>query len=137
MVETNFVRPAEKVPDTGKHPDRSQLVAEVAHENTLHDFAIDHTDLGVLDKDQMGVIALVDAGQSLGLYLPATYTFFCRIHDQSSAEEGKGRIAAKECITAGAFPMALLFPQENSGILDTIKGLLGKNKGGTPPQKGV
>jgi hypothetical protein len=131
------LRPETTVPDTGKKTSADQFNAEVAHESTLRDFAINHTELSVLDKDQMGVIALVSAGQRLGLQLPATSEFFERIRQLSSGEEGKGRVQAKECITAGAFPMSLLFPQEKTSLWDTLKGFVGRGKTDTPQQKAM
>ena len=135
----NSIRPEEKTPDTGRRADRSQYDAEVAHESTLRDFAINHTELSCLDKDQMGVISLVRAGAQMGLYMPATLTFFENIRLLSPAEEGKGRVQAKECITAGAFPMSLLFGEQKTSWWDTIKSVLtkGKSSGDTPPQKGM
>jgi hypothetical protein len=130
------IRPEQKAPDTGQHIDRSQIDAEVAHESTLRYF-VEHTELGVLDKDQMGVISLVKAGQKLGLHLPATTEFFESIRQLSSGEEGKGRVQVKEVITAGAFPMSLLFGEQKTGIWDTIKGLMGRGKTDTQPQKAM
>ena len=117
--------PETTVPNTGTVIDKAQVDAEVAHERTLEYF-VHNTELGVLDKDQMGVIALVDAGQILGLQLPATAAFFEKIRKLSSGEEGKGRVQVKEVITAGAFPMSLLFGEKKSGLLDTLKGFFGK-----------
>jgi hypothetical protein len=132
------IRPVEKTPDTGQKTDRRQLDAEVAHESTLRDFAIHHTELSCLDKDQMGVISLVRAGESLGLYMPATMTFFENIRLLSPAEEGKGRVQAKECITAGAFPMSLLYGEQKTSWFDTIKSLVTrKPTESTPAQKGM
>lgn len=119
------IRPETTVPNTGTVIDKAQVDAEVAHERTLEYF-VHNTELGVLDKDQMGVIALVDAGQILGLQLPATAAFFEKIRKLSSGEEGKGRVQVKEVITAGAFPMSLLFGEKKSGLLDTLKGFFGK-----------
>jgi hypothetical protein len=119
------IRPDTVVPDTSIPVDKAQVDAEVAHERTLEYF-VHNTELGVLDKDQMGVIALVNAGQVLGLQLPATEAFFEKIRKLSSGEEGKGRVQVKEVITAGAFPMSLLFGEQKTGILDTIKGIFGK-----------
>jgi hypothetical protein len=131
------IRPETTVPDTSVHFDKSQLDAEVAHESTLRAFAIDHTELSVLDKDQMGVISLVRSGLVLGLQLDATNTFFENIRLLSPAEEGKGRVQAKETITAGAFPMSLLFGQQKTGWIDSIKSLFGKGQTDTQPQKGM
>jgi len=133
-----MVRPEQKVPDTSSYIDRSQIDAEVAHESTLRAFAIDHTELSVLDKDQMGVISLIRAMNSCGLQLHGTDVFFENIRVLSPADEGKGRVQAKECITAGAFPMSLLFPQKETGILETIKSfVLRKPASDTQPQKGM
>jgi hypothetical protein len=130
------LRPEQIAPDTGKHISKSDLDAEVKHEDTLRYF-VEHTELGVLDKDQMGVISLVHAGQVLGLQLPATSAFFERIRSLSSGEEGKGRVQVKEVITAGAFPMSLLFGEQKTGLIEWIKGLIPGRKSDTPPQKGM
>lgn len=82
----------------------------------------------------MGVISLISAGQVLGLQMPATSAFFEKIRLLSSGEEGKGRVQVKEVITAGAFPMSLLFGEQKTGIIETIKGLFGKNKPQEPPR---
>ena len=120
------LRPETIAPDTSNKLSKDQLDAEVAHESTLRYF-VENTELGVLDKDQMGVISLVDACQTLGIQLPATAQFFERLRMLSSGEEGKGRVQVKEVITAGAFPMSLLFGQQpKTGIIDSIKGLLGR-----------
>jgi len=120
------LRPETTAPDTSNKLSKDQLDAEVAHESTLRYF-VENTELGVLDKDQMGVISLVDACQTLGIQLPATSQFFERLRRLSSGEEGKGRVQVKEVITAGAFPMSLLFGQQpKTGIIDSIKGLLGR-----------
>ena len=119
------MRPETVVPDTGRKIGKEHLNADIAHEGTLRYF-VENTELGVLDKDQMGVISLVNAGQELGLQLPATTEFFEKIRQLSSGEEGKGRVQCKEIITAGAFPMSLLFGEQKTGIIDTIKGLLGR-----------
>jgi hypothetical protein len=116
-------KPESKVPDTGHKTTKDELDAEIAHENTLRYF-VHNTELGVLDKDQMGVIALVDAGQVLGLHMPATKVFFEKIRTLSSGEEGKGRVQVKEVITAGAFPMSLLFGEKKSGVMDFIKSFI-------------
>jgi hypothetical protein len=120
------LRPETTAPDTSNKLSKDQLDAEVAHESTLRYF-VENTELGVLDKDQMGVISLVDACQTLGIQLPATSQFFERLRRLSSGEEGKGRVQVKEVITAGAFPMSLLFGQQpKTGIIESIKGLLGR-----------
>lgn len=130
------IRPVTKAPDTSGKVDHSQINADVAHESTLRYF-VENTELGVLDKDQMGVISLVKSGQKLGLHLDATATFFESLRQLSSGEEGKGRVQVKEVITAGAFPMSLLFGEQKTGIMETIKGLLGRGQKDTPPQKGM
>jgi len=120
------LRPETIAPDTSNKLSKDQLDAEVAHESTLRYF-VENTELGVLDKDQMGVISLVDACQTLGIQLPATAQFFERLRMLSSGEEGRGRVQVKEVITAGAFPMSLLFGQQpKTGIIESIKGLLGR-----------
>lgn len=116
------LRPETKAPDTSNKLSKDQLDAEVAHESTLRYF-VENTELGVLDKDQMGVISLVSACQMLGIQLPATSQFFEHLRKLSSGEEGKGRVQVKEVITAGAFPMSLLFGQQKTGIIESIKGL--------------
>jgi hypothetical protein len=120
------LRPETIAPDTSNKLSKDQLDAEVAHESTLRYF-VENTELGVLDKDQMGVISLVDACQTLGIQLPATARFFERLRMLSSGEEGRGRVQVKEVITAGAFPMSLLFGQQpKTGIIESIRGLFGR-----------
>jgi hypothetical protein len=120
------IRPETKVPNTSSDMKGGDLYADIAHEDTLRYF-VENTELGVLDKDQMGVISLVDACQTLGIQLPATSQFFESLRRLSSGEEGKGRVQVKEVITAGAFPMSLLFGQQpKTGIIESIKGLLGR-----------
>ena len=121
-MATESFRPVSKVPDTSSpiQPD-----ADLAHEKTLEYF-VHNTELGIVSPEQMGVISLVDAGQHLGIYMPATSRFFERQRQLSSGEEGKGRIQVKEVITAGSFPMSLLFGEQKSGILDMVKGIFGK-----------
>jgi hypothetical protein len=130
------LRPVTQTPETGNKPGHDQLNADVAHESTLRYF-VENTELGVLDKDQMGVISLVNSCSELGLHLPASRQFFERHRQLSSGEEGKGRVQVKEVITAGAFPMSLLFGNQKPGIIDSIKGLFGKGQSSTPAQKGV
>ena len=132
-MEDKGIRPKTTVPNTGTQIDKSMIDADVAHERTLEYF-VHNTELGVLDKDQMGVIALVRSGQMLGLQLPATEAFFEKIRLLSSGEEGKGRVQVKEVITAGAFPMSLLFGEQKPGWIDTIKGFFGK---GNNQQQGM
>lgn len=134
MDEKTGIRPKTTVPITGTQVDRSQIDAQVAHERTLEYF-VHNTELGVLDKDQMGVIALVNAGQVLGLALPASTAFFEKIRTLSSGHEGKGRVQVKEVITAGAFPMSLLFQDQKSGLVDKILSLFGGKK--AEEQKGM
>ena len=119
------IRPATKVPDTSSNITPN---ADLAHERTLEYF-VHNTELGVLDKDQMGVISLVSAVGVLGMPLPATAAFFERIRTLSSGEDGKGRVQVKEVITAGAFPMSLLFgQQESGGVLAWLKGIMGRKQ---------
>ena len=119
------IRPETTVPKTSSEITPN---ADLAHERTLEYF-VHHTELGVLDKDQMGVIALVSGGQVLGLQLPATAQFFEKIRTLSSGEEGKGRVQVKEVITAGAFPMSLLFgQQQGGGVMEWLRGLMGKKQ---------
>lgn len=121
------IRVDREIPDTGSKLTKDQLDAEVAHESTLRYF-VENTELGVLDKDQMGVISLVESCQKLGIQLPATSHFFEHLRQLSSGEEGKGRVQVKEVITAGAFPMSLLFGQPKTGIIESIKGLFGRSE---------
>ena len=119
------IRPATKVPDTSSNITPN---ADLAHERTLEYF-VHNTELGVLDKDQMGVISLVSACQVLGMQLQATSGFFESIRRLSSGEEGKGRVQVKEVITAGSFPMSLLFgQQESGGVLGWLKGIMGRKQ---------
>jgi hypothetical protein len=118
--ENGIVVPESVKPNT-KSP--IQPDADLAHEQTLEYF-VHNTELGIVSPEQMGVISLIDAGQHLGIYMPATSRFFERQRQLSSGEEGKGRIQVKEVITAGSFPMSLLFGEQKSGILDVIKGFM-------------
>lgn len=129
MVE---IRPQTKTPDTKT---KSVTNAELAHEESLRYF-LENSELGVLDKDQMGVISLVKACQKLDMKLPATSLFFESVRQLSSGEDGKARVQCKEIITAGAFPMSLLFGEQKTGILETLKGFFSK-KSDTPPQAGM
>ena len=123
------LRPETKVPVTSSEITPN---ADLAHERTLEYF-VHNTELGVLDKDQMGVIALVSGGQVLGLQLPATAQFFEKIRTLSSGEEGKGRVQVKEVITAGSFPMSLLFgQQQGGGVIDWFRGLMGRKQESSP-----
>ena len=123
-------------PDTSRKAGREEIDADIAHESTLRYF-VEHTELGVLDKDQMGIISLVDSYDKIGLKLPGTKQFFERLRCLSSGEEGKGRVQVKEVITAGAFPMSLLFGEQKGGVLEFIKGLIPGRKQETPQQKGM
>jgi len=129
MVE---IRPPTKAPDTKS---KSVTNAELAHEESLRYF-LENSELGVLDKDQMGVISLVKACQTLDLKLPATTLFFESIRILSSGEDGKARVQCKEIITAGSFPMSLLFGEQKTGIFETLKGLFSR-KSDPPPQQGM
>ena len=130
------VRPEREIPETNKTIDKSKIAADVAHEESLRYF-LEHTELGILDREQMGVMSLVDAVEELGIELPGTKQFFEKQRQLSSGEEGKGRVQAKEVITAGAFPMSLLFGEQKTGWFDTIKSFFGKGKSDTPPQQGM
>ena len=127
------------IPDTSVKKDHGAFDAEVAHEGTLRYF-VENTELGVLDKDQMGIISLVNACDHIGVQLPGTKRFFTAekfsIRALSSGEEGKGRIQAKECITAGAFPMSLLYTQQNGGVIEWVKSLVGRGQNQQQPQQG-
>ena len=119
------LRPETTVPKTSSEITPN---ADLAHERTLEYF-VHNTELGVLDKDQMGVISLVSASQVLGMQLQATSAFFEKIRTLSSGEEGKGRVQVKEVITAGAFPMSLLFGQpQGGGVMEWLKGLVGRKQ---------
>jgi hypothetical protein len=129
MVE---LRPETKTPDT-----KSKLAvnADMAHEESLRYF-LENSELGVLDKEQMGVISLIDAVHKINLDLPATAQFFESIRMLSSGEDGKARVQCKEIITAGSFPMSLLFGEQKTGIFETLKGLFSR-KSDPPPQQGM
>ena len=67
------------------------------------------------------------------MQLQATSAYFEKIRTLSSGEEGKGRVQVKEVITAGAFPMSLLFgQQESGGVLAWLKGIMGRKQ--EPPK---
>jgi hypothetical protein len=132
----NELRPPQAPPDTKSaiHVDAPRY-----HEDTLRYF-VEHTELGVLDKEQMAVIALVDALKKMGMELTGVECFFGKQTELSSGFEGKGRVQVKEVITAGSFPLSLLFPEEKSGILasigDVFKRLMGRGNA-PPPQRGM
>ena len=128
----NEIRPEVKAPNTSN---KGISNADMAHEESLRYF-LENSELGVLDKDQMGVISLVKSCQHLDLKLPATSAFFESIRMLSSGEDGKARVQCKEIITAGSFPMSLLFGEQKSGLLDMVKGFFGK-KTDPPPQQGM
>ena len=119
------IRPPTKVPDTSSNITPN---ADLAHERTLEYF-VHETELGVLNGEQRGVIALVEAAEVLGIILSATSTFFEKSRKLSSGDEGKGRVQVKEVITAGSFPMSLLFgQQESGGVLAWLKGIMGRKQ---------
>ena len=119
------IRPETKVPVTSSEITPN---ADLAHERTLEYF-VHETELGVLNGEQRGVIALVEAAEVLGILLSATSAFFEKSRKLSSGDEGKGRVQVKEVITAGAFPMSLLFGQpQGGGLIEWIKGLTGRKQ---------
>lgn len=123
-IPEESIIPRRKVPET-----RSDHIpnAELAHERTLEKF-VDRTELGVVDEEQQAIEALVDAAGELGLHLPATKRFFVRQRELSSGVKGIGRVQVKEVITAGSFPMSLLFPQEKTSIIDKVMSIFGRGK---------
>lgn len=119
------VRPEREIPDTSHKIDKGQLDADVAHENNIR-YYLDNTELGVVDEEQQAIEALVRSYRKLHLHLDATDTFFKEQRSLSSGVKGIGRVQAKEIITAGAFPMSLLFPQQQGGFMNFVKSILGK-----------
>jgi hypothetical protein len=136
MESEGGLRPIRAPPDT-KSP--VHVDAPRYHEDTLRYF-VEKTELGVLDKEQMAVIALIAAWRTVGLRLYGVEKFFDRQTELSSGFEGKGRVQVKEVITAGSFPMSLLFPEEKTGLLagvgDFFKRLMGRGNA-PPPQRGM
>jgi hypothetical protein len=127
MRESGIVVPESTRPNTSSpiQPD-----ADLAHEKTLEYF-VHNIELSIVSPEQMGVISLIDAGQHLGIYLPAASRFFERQRRLSSGEEGKGINIVKEVITAGSFPLSLLFENKQGNLLDTIKGFIPGKKADT------
>ena len=113
------LRPEMKIPNTRDTGDSSRWNAEVAHEESIQEY-MRNTELGVLTEEQMGIISLVDSCREIGIDLPATTAFFERQRRLSSGKEGIGRVQCKEIITAGAFPMSLLFQQDKPGWIEKI-----------------
>ena len=123
----NVTRPETKIPKTDIEIKRDQIDAEVAHEKTLEYF-VHNTELGVVTEEQQSEEALLNGLNGIGINLPGTTLFFERQRKLSSGVRGIGRVQVKEVITAGSFPLSLLFDEKKSGIFDTIKSFMGGNK---------
>lgn len=128
------IRPQSKVPETGRSIDKAQLDAAVAHENNIT-YYLDKTELGVVDEMQQAIESLLTAYDAAGLHLPAATRFFTRQRELSSGVKGIGRVQAKEIITAGQFPLSLLFDNQKPGWIDTIKGIFGRSQNNPPQQQ--
>ena len=126
------IRPPTEVPKTSADLDKSQLDADVAHENNIR-YYLDNTELGVVDEEQQAIEALLRATKKIGIQLTATDTFFREQRQLSSGVKGIGRVQGKEIITAGAFPMSLLFGEQKTGWIDSIKGLFSRGSANNPP----
>jgi hypothetical protein len=118
------IRPKSAIPNTSSDHIPN---ADLAHERTLEKF-VDKTELGVVDEEQQAIEALLAATKEIGLELPGTTRFFVRQRELSSGVKGIGRVQVKEVITAGAFPMSLLFGDEKPGLLDKIKSIISFGK---------
>jgi len=123
----NVTRPVTNIPKTDIEIKRDQIDAEVAHEKTLEYF-VHNTELGVVTEEQQSEEALLNGLNGIGINLPGTTLFFERQRKLSSGVRGIGRVQVKEVITAGSFPLSLLFDEKKSGIFDTIKSFMGGNK---------
>ena len=118
-----MIRPKSDIPDTSLSVDASKFNAEIAHEESIKEY-MRNSELGVLTPEQMGIIALIDSAEEIGIDLPSTKRFFDKQRKLSSGEDGKARVQCKEIITAGAFPMSLLFGEKKPGIIDTITSVV-------------
>lgn len=118
-----MIRPESTIPNTSEIPPASTFNAEVAHEESIKEY-MRNSELGVLTQEQMGIISLIDSVEEVGIDLPGTKRFFEKQRQLSSGEDGKARVQCKEIITAGAFPMSLLFGDKKPGWIDTIAGMV-------------
>jgi len=123
----NVTRPETNIPKTDIEIKRDQIDAEVAHEKTLEYF-VHNTELGVVTEEQQSIEALLNGLNGIGINLSGTTLFFEHQRKLSSGVRGIGRVQVKEVITAGSFPLSLLFDEKKSGIFDTIKSFMGGNK---------
>lgn len=117
------IRPKSEIPQTNFENDSSKFNPEMAHEESIKEY-MRNSELGVLTQEQMGIISLVDAWEVVGIDLPGTKQFFDKQRRLSSGEDGKARIQCKEIITAGAFPMSLLFGEKKPGWIESIAGMV-------------
>ena len=117
------IRPKSEIPETSLNIDASKFNAEIAHEESIKEY-MRKSELGVLTQEQMGIISLIDGWERIGIDLPGTKAFFEKQRQLSSGEDGKARVQCKEIITAGAFPMSLLFGEKKPGLLDSLTGFV-------------
>lgn len=120
---TTQLRPASTVPQTSTSIDKAALNAEVAHEGTLRHF-VDQTELGVLTKEQMALISLSYAYDSMGFDMGPVDAFFEKQRQLSSGEEGRGRIQVKDAITTSTLQLPWMYGEQSGGFLQSIKDFI-------------
>ena len=121
------IRPESKIPETNFGDDSSKFNPEMAHEESIKEY-MRNSELGVLTQEQMGIISLIEGWEVVGIDLPGTKQFFDKQRRLSSGEDGKARIQCKEIITAGAFPMSLLFGEKKPGWIESLGSLISGKK---------
>ena len=120
------IRPPSTVPVTVHNIDKSQLDAQVAHEQHIG-YYLNHTELGIITEEQQSIEALLTGIDEIGVSLPGTNAFFRRQRKLSSGVKGVGRVQGKEVVTAGSWPMAM-FNTEKPSLIDRALGFFGKGK---------
>ena len=130
---TSVSRPQREIPKTDVQIDASKINADVAHEESLKYF-LENSELGVLNQEQMGLISLIDSMEEIGIDLPGVKQFFEKQRRLSSGEDGKARVQCKEIITAGSFPMSLLFGEQKPSWVQSLASMLTGKKPEQPQQ---
>lgn len=124
MTDETNLRTVAKVPDTGTKINKSEINAEIAHEGTLRYF-VEHTELGVLTKEQMALMALTDSYTEMGFNMKPVETFFKSQNRYSSGEEGRGRIQVKDAITTSTLQLPWMYGDQGSGgFLSSVKDFI-------------
>lgn len=124
MTDVNKLRPDQVTPLTSTTLDKSQLNADVAHEGTLRYF-VEQTELGVLTKEQMALISLSSAYESMGFDMGPVQAFFEKQRQLSSGEDGRGRIQVKDAITTSTLQLPWMYGNnQGGGILEGLKNFV-------------